>query len=255
LEVLPEVSAGNVFGIGGLEGHLLKNGTLSSTKLDVKNMAGISQDAHPILRVALEPENPTEMDKLVEGLRLLNQADPCVQVMLQETGEHVILTAGELHLERCLRDLKERFAKINIHVSPPIVPFRESIVVNPEVAMVKTSGPEATAPPVPRGTLSLTTTSKWITLDVRAVPLPPRVTEILTTHAATIKAIVEQKLAKKKALIKEDDDDKKLLGINDAGLEKVLTGQELQELLRQAFAEAQKEGGPFSALWEDIVDQ
>jgi ribosome assembly protein 1 len=35
----------------------------------------------------------------VEGLRLLNQADSCVQVLLQDSGEHVILTAGELHLE------------------------------------------------------------------------------------------------------------------------------------------------------------
>lgn len=41
------------------------------------------------------------MHKLTEGLHLLNQADSCVQVMLQETGEHVILTAGELHLEVC----------------------------------------------------------------------------------------------------------------------------------------------------------
>lgn len=39
------------------------------------------------------------MSKLVEGLRLLNQADPCVETLVQETGEHVILTAGELHLE------------------------------------------------------------------------------------------------------------------------------------------------------------
>lgn len=40
-----------------------------------------------------------EMPKLVEGLRLLNQADSCVETLVQETGEHVILTAGELHLE------------------------------------------------------------------------------------------------------------------------------------------------------------
>ena len=39
------------------------------------------------------------MSKLVEGLRLLNQADPCVETLVQATGEHVILTAGELHLE------------------------------------------------------------------------------------------------------------------------------------------------------------
>ena len=40
-----------------------------------------------------------EMPKLVEGLRLLNQADSCVETLVQDTGEHVILTAGELHLE------------------------------------------------------------------------------------------------------------------------------------------------------------
>lgn len=39
------------------------------------------------------------MSKLVEGLRLLNQADPCVETLVQSSGEHVILTAGELHLE------------------------------------------------------------------------------------------------------------------------------------------------------------
>lgn len=39
------------------------------------------------------------MSRLLEGLKLLNQADPCVEVLVQETGEHVIVTAGELHLE------------------------------------------------------------------------------------------------------------------------------------------------------------
>ena len=39
------------------------------------------------------------MADLSEGLRLLNQADPCVEIMMQETGEQVIICAGELHLE------------------------------------------------------------------------------------------------------------------------------------------------------------
>lgn len=39
------------------------------------------------------------MPKLVSGLKLLAQADPCVETFQQQTGEHVILTAGELHLE------------------------------------------------------------------------------------------------------------------------------------------------------------
>lgn len=48
------------------------------------------------------------MPKLVRGMRLLNQADPCAEVLIQETGEHVLVTAGEVHLQRCLDDLRER---------------------------------------------------------------------------------------------------------------------------------------------------
>lgn len=52
--------------------------------------------------------NLGEMPQLVKGMKLLNQADPCVQILIQETGEHVLVTAGEVHLQRCLDDLKER---------------------------------------------------------------------------------------------------------------------------------------------------
>lgn len=42
---------------------------------------------------------PADMPKLVNGLKLLVQSDPCVETFQQQTGEHVILTAGELHFE------------------------------------------------------------------------------------------------------------------------------------------------------------
>ncbi|KAJ9117235.1 hypothetical protein QFC20_000380 [Naganishia adeliensis] len=129
------VPAGNIFAIGGLEGKALRNATLCRLRAESKeedarlvNLAGVAMQSAPIVRVALEPENPVDLPKLVEGLRLLNQADPCVEVLVQETGEHVILTAGELHLERCLKDLRERFAKCAISASEAIVPFRETAV-------------------------------------------------------------------------------------------------------------------------------
>ena len=50
--------------------------------------------ASPIVRVAVEPARPTEMAQLEEGLRLLNQADPFVEVSMQDSGEHVIGAAG-----------------------------------------------------------------------------------------------------------------------------------------------------------------
>lgn len=52
---------------------------------------------------------------------------------LQDTGEYVIVTAGEIHLQRCLDDLQERYAGVPIRSSDPIVPFRETIIPRPTV--------------------------------------------------------------------------------------------------------------------------
>jgi translation elongation factor EF-G len=35
--------------------------------------------------------------------------------------------AGEVHLETCIKDLRERFARVELTVSPPLVAFRESV--------------------------------------------------------------------------------------------------------------------------------
>jgi translation elongation factor EF-G len=40
-----------------------------------------------------------DMQKMIKGLQLLTHSDPCVEAFQQQTGEWVILTAGELHLE------------------------------------------------------------------------------------------------------------------------------------------------------------
>jgi ribosome assembly protein 1 len=50
------------------------------------------------------------MKELIMGLKLLNQSDPCVEIMVQENGEHILCTAGEVHLQRCIDDLTQRLA-------------------------------------------------------------------------------------------------------------------------------------------------
>lgn len=65
--------------------------------------------APPIVRVALEPSIPAELPKLVRGMKLLSQSDPCAETFQQQTGEYVILTAGELHLEVCSTTQKKYF--------------------------------------------------------------------------------------------------------------------------------------------------
>ena len=49
-----------------------------------------------------------DIGALMWGMRLLNQSDPSVEVLVQETGEHVIIAAGEVHLQKCLDDLEKQ---------------------------------------------------------------------------------------------------------------------------------------------------
>lgn len=136
---LDEVPAGNIVGIGGLAGKILKNGTLIETGFQGVNLAGSSLHSQPIVRVALEPSNPTKMGRMVKGLRLLNQADPCVETFVNDHGEHILCTAGELHLERCLKDLTERFARIDITHSDPVIPYRETFLETDDMNPTKNS--------------------------------------------------------------------------------------------------------------------
>ncbi|TGZ83212.1 ribosome biogenesis protein [Ascodesmis nigricans] len=242
LEPLDEVPAGNVFGIGGLEGKLLKNGTLTTLPTGCLNLAGVVLGSAPIVRVALEPKNPSELGKMVEGLKLLEAADPCAEYVVQDNGEHVILTAGELHLERCLKDLRERFAKVEIQSSPPIVPFRETIVSVPDM-------PPSKDPNLPRGTVVAVTPSKEITVRLRVRPLPAAVTEFLVSNAASIKAIYAKKVAEEGAA--SEDDTTATLRQTEAE-RKILGIEEVKEMLRKAFS---KVPAKEREVWQNVVER
>ncbi|RFU75863.1 elongation factor 2 [Trichoderma arundinaceum] len=182
LEALDSVPAGVVFGIGGLEGKILKSGTLCSKLEGAVNLAGISLAGKPIVRVALEPVNPADLDKMIQGLHLLVQSDPCAEYEQFASGEHVLLTAGELHLERCLLDLKERFARCDIQAGEPIVPYRETIVRAEEMR------PPANKE-LGRGTVVSSTSSKQVNMTIRVQPLPANVTEFLLKNGDAIKRL------------------------------------------------------------------
>lgn len=126
LKPVASAKAGNVVAIRGLGQHILKSATLSSTKSCWPFSSMVFQVA-PTMKVAIEPSDPADIGALMKGLRLLNHADPFVEVTVSGRGEHVLAAAGEVHLERCIKDLKERFAKVSLEVSPPLVSFRETI--------------------------------------------------------------------------------------------------------------------------------
>ena len=91
-------------------GFLLKSGTLCDHEegYPLKNM---KYSVSPVVRVAVEPKNPGDLPKLVEGLKRLSKSDPLVLCKTEESGEHIVAGAGELHLEICLKDLQEDYIK------------------------------------------------------------------------------------------------------------------------------------------------
>merc|ERR1719362_857239 len=126
VEAIEDVPAGNICGLVGVDQFLVKTGTLTTLK-EAHNMKVMKFSVSPVVRVAVEPKNPADLPKLVEGLKRLSKSDPMVQCMIEESGEHIIAGAGELHLEICLKDLEEDHAQIPLKKSDPVVSYRETV--------------------------------------------------------------------------------------------------------------------------------
>ncbi len=129
-QILPmrRVCAGGIVGISGLDSHVLNDGTLTTVP-SIPPLCAMQHPAAPLVKVALTPRRYQDMAGLLRGLKLLKKADPNVEIGVERNGEHVISASGELHLQRCLLDLKTRFTdNLIFQVSPPIVRFRETIL-------------------------------------------------------------------------------------------------------------------------------
>ncbi|XP_022107029.1 elongation factor-like GTPase 1 [Acanthaster planci] len=256
LEPMNSVPAGNVLGIGGLEELVLKSATVSST-VACPAFTSMTFAAAPIVRVAVEPKHLADMPSLVMGMKLLNQADPCVEVLVQETGEHVIVAAGEVHLERCLDDLRDRFAKIEINVSEPIVPFRETIIVPPKVDMVneviddinqiqrtRSNISEFESEISKDGSLDIKTSNKLSSFKLRARPLPEEVTKLLEVNVELIRILDQTSVAWLSRRTNEQDAGDSLTAEILAQL------REFQTNLDAAFANAGKKWrGAADRIW------
>jgi len=58
------------------------------------------------LKVSVKTETLEDYPKLIDGLKKLNKSDPSLEVYAQENGDVILATCGEVHLERCVRDLE-----------------------------------------------------------------------------------------------------------------------------------------------------
>lgn len=58
---------GNICGLVGVDQFLVKTGTITTFK-DAHNLRVMKFSVSPVVRVAVEPKNPADLPKLVEGI-------------------------------------------------------------------------------------------------------------------------------------------------------------------------------------------
>ncbi|KAG6687302.1 hypothetical protein I3842_11G064200 [Carya illinoinensis] len=129
-ETVEDVPCGNTVALVGLDQYITKNATLTNEKeVDAHPIRAMKFSVSPVVRVAVQCKVASDLPKLVEGLKRLAKSDPMVVCSIEESGEHIIAGAGELHLEICLKDLQDDFmGGAEIIKSDPVVSFRETVL-------------------------------------------------------------------------------------------------------------------------------
>merc|ERR1719271_1554180 len=125
-EQVADVPCGNTVALVGIDQYILKSGTITNIE-DAHNITAMKYSVSPVVKVAVKPKDGKDLPKLVEGLKKLSKSDPLVVCTTEESGEHVIAGCGELHVEICLKDLREEYAQCDFSIGDPVVSYRETV--------------------------------------------------------------------------------------------------------------------------------
>ena len=126
VEAVPDVPCGNTVALVGVDQYLLKQGTIATDE-GAHNIRVMKYSVSPVVRVSVDVKNASDLPKLVDGLKKLSKSDPLVVCTNTESGEHIIAGCGELHVEICLKDLTEEYAKCDLKVGDPVVQYKETV--------------------------------------------------------------------------------------------------------------------------------
>ncbi|KAM7222564.1 P-loop containing nucleoside triphosphate hydrolase protein [Rhypophila decipiens] len=125
------VPAGNWVLLEGVDNSIVKTATLVDKTFEDDEDAYIfkplSHFTESVLKVAVEPINPSELPKMLDGIRKINKSYPLITTKVEESGEHIILGTGELYMDCVLHDLRRLYADMEIRVSDPVVRFCETV--------------------------------------------------------------------------------------------------------------------------------
>ncbi|XP_074592967.1 116 kDa U5 small nuclear ribonucleoprotein component-like [Brevipalpus obovatus] len=124
------VPAGNWVLMEGIDQPIVKTATIVDPNYEEELFIfkPLMFNTQSVIKIAVEPVNPSELPKMLEGLRKCNKSYPLLQTKVEESGEHVILGTGELYLDCVMHDLRKMYSEIDIKVADPVVSFCETVV-------------------------------------------------------------------------------------------------------------------------------
>ena len=73
------------------------------------------------MKLAVEPLNPAELPKMIEGLRRVSKSYPMSTTRVEESGEHILFGTGELYVDCLMHDLRTVYSDIEVKVADPVV--------------------------------------------------------------------------------------------------------------------------------------
>uniref|UniRef100_A0A2I2Z6C3 116 kDa U5 small nuclear ribonucleoprotein component n=1 Tax=Gorilla gorilla gorilla TaxID=9595 RepID=A0A2I2Z6C3_GORGO len=124
------VPAGNWVLIEGVDQPIVKTATITEPRgnEEAQIFRPLKFNTTSVIKIAVEPVNPSELPKMLDGLRKVNKSYPSLTTKVEESGEHVILGTGELYLDCVMHDLRKMYSEIDIKVADPVVTFCETVV-------------------------------------------------------------------------------------------------------------------------------
>lgn len=124
------VPTGNWALIEGIDQPIVKTATIIDSDYhdELYIFKPLKFNTKSVIKVAVEPVNPSELPKMLEGLRKCNKSYPMLQTKVEESGEHVMIGTGELYLDCVMHDLRHMYSEIDIRISDPGVCFSETVI-------------------------------------------------------------------------------------------------------------------------------
>ena len=123
--IIDRVPAGNIAALSGLP-SIHVGETVAEEGSDTQAFEGLKYVTDPVVTVALEPADVTDLPLFDKVMHKLTTEDPNLRFIInKESGEYLLSGMGELHLEITAYRMQE--ANLKVKTSKPIVIYRETI--------------------------------------------------------------------------------------------------------------------------------